>query len=351
MGIELLSQQFIGLKKETVRNTAESTPNLTLKVDSNSVQQKTEFTKEEIIYGDRDNNYDEYANKSFLEGEISGHINNKDIGSLLFFVLGQVTSTQIASSTAYTHTFVRTKSNTLLPTFTLFYKYGDAGIYKSSGCVIDELSLEIGEEESKFTATIKGIEEIEVTNSTEITAINSAITYSTPDPKLTFGNLVFTYADTVTALGVITNNTPGTGTVLNLTPGLKINIKNSVEYDMSSSATPAKYIRPLDTIAQKFEASMEFSGLIRSKTPKLLTVDAVPKAFEVMLVNVGASNVGSSSVKPELRFRVSQAIAKTEIDTSLNEALAYSINLDNLINTPTEGTSISVRLINTTASY
>jgi hypothetical protein len=351
MAVELLSQQFVGLKKETVRNTAELTPNLTLKVDSNTVQQKTEFTLEEIIYGDRDNNYDEYANKSFLEGEISGHINSKDIGSFLFFALGQVASTQISTSTAYTHTFTRVKSNTLLPTFTLFYKYGDAGMFKSRGCVIDELSLEIGEEESKFTATIKGIEELEVTDVTGIAAINSAIAYSTPDPKLTFGNLVFTYADSVTALGAVTNNTSGTGTVLNLRPGLKINIKNNVEYDMSSSATPAKYIRPLDTIAQKFEASMEFSGLIRSKTPRTLTVDALPKAFEAMLVNVGAPNVGTSSVKPELRFRVSQATAKTEIDTSLNEALAYSINLDNLINTPAEGTSISVSLINTTTNY
>lgn len=350
MATQIGSQQYFGIKKETTPNTAELVPTLILGVDSNSLQNKSEYALEEIQYASRETNFDEYKTMQVAEGDISGTISNRDLGTLLYFATGSVTSTQISATTAYRHTFSR--SNDLqLPSFTAFYSRGDAGIYKTRGCVIDELELEIGESESKYTAKIKAIEEVEVTDNTEKTNISNAVVFTAPDSKFLFGNLVFTYNSTITALGAVTNGTAGTGTNLSLKPGLKISLKNNVVFDPSSSTTPSAYTKPLATEAHKAEASLEFSGIIKAKTPYSWTLDATKQAFEAMLVNVGSSNVGTSSVKPELRIRVASAIAKTEIDVPMTEALAYNIKLDNLLKTVSDGFSIQISIINTTTSY
>jgi hypothetical protein len=351
MSIQLFSQQFFGIKKEVVRNTAELVPNLILPVDTNTIQAQTEHTLDEIAYSNRDNNYDEYLNKLHVEGEITGHINNRDVGALIYYATGQVTSNQIATTGAYIHEFAPRDDDTQLPTFTAFYADGAKGVYKASGCAISELTLEFGENESKFTATVLGLVETKVTDGTELTNINTAVVYTAPVAKYTFGSLVATFNTTISALGAITNGTPATGTNLKLKPGLTLTINNNVELDLSSTTTNKVAILPIDTIAQKFQTSLSATGYVRDDVAYNWPRNNTKVATEFLLLNPSAPNIGTGTVKPELRIRLGASNINVEIDRPLNEGLTYNLELENAINNVADGQSAFLRVINGVVSY
>lgn len=349
MSLQLLSQQYCAIKLETVRNTAEIVPNIVLKISADDVQLVKETELDEIVRGNRDNNYDERFTKRTVEGKLTGKINNKDIGQFLRLAMGGY-STPVTTLGATTHTFrplnlVNGIPTVALPSFTLFHARGADGHFKARGCVIDELAITFGESESTFEASIKGLDEVKITNSGEITNILSSISYVPPDLKFNFGNIVVRHADTVAGLTA--------GTVLNVKPDVKLTIKNNVEYDMSSGANPNAELTNFDTYARKFEASLELSALVRTSTAVIREAFLAggKKSFQIDLQNQSGGVIGTSTLFRTLRFTIPSALIKSEYDLSLNEAIAMNINLENLINDVAVGYSFEVALINDVATY
>ncbi len=350
---ELGSQQWFAIKFESVRNTAELVPNIVLKVTMNTLNVNKPREIDEIQYGTRDNVYDEYTPKSSVEGEVEGKINIKDIGYFLKGAIGQPTSVQTATTGAYTHTFlpqnlISGSASTQLPSFTAFYPNAKAGIYKSYGCVFDELEIEIGETEAKIKGKIKAIDQVKVTNGTEITNIKAAITYSaTIDFKMKFSHLIAKYAATTSGLAASTN-------FLGLKASLKISIKNNVEFDWSSSAVSGAQQLPFDTIAKQFKASIDTGGLIvRDSTILDFFLADTFQAYEFTLDSQGGGGavIGTSSLYPLIRVRVSKALLVADIDRPLDDVLAYNLSIPNLVNSATDGWSFQVVVQNNVVSY
>jgi len=349
MSLQLSSQQYCAISLETVRNTAEMVPNIILKISEDSVQLSKETELDEIVQGDRDNNYDEVFTKRMVGGNLIGKISNKDIGQFLRLAMGGY-PTPVTALGATTHTFRRTNlisgvPTVALPTFTLFHSKGADGHSKCRGCVIDELKITFGESESNFEASVKGLDELSVTVAGEITNILAAIVYTAPDIKFNFGNIVVRHAVNVAGLPA--------GTVLNVKPDVAITIKNNVEYDMSSGSAPNIELTNFDTFARKFEASIEISAFVRTSTGVLRQafLNGEKRAFQIELQNQSGGVIGTSALFRTLRFTVPSALVRSEYDSSLNEAIAMNINLENLINDVSVGYSFEATLINDVATY
>lgn len=349
--MQLKSQQFCAIKWETVRNTAELVPDVVLKVSDDTVMLVKDFDLDEIVYGNRDNNWEKRSTSRRVEGSITGRINTRDIGHLLKGTMAQPTSVTALGAT--THTFrplnlVSGTASVQLPTFTLFHSRGAQGIYKARGCVISELVLTIGETESTFEATIMGLDEVEVTNGTEITNIRSAIAYTAPDPKFTFGNVVVTQATTYAGIGA--------GTTLNVKPDITITINNNVSFDMSSQSTPNAELTNFDTYAGKFEASVEMSAFLRSTQKAYFdtfwsSANGQQRTIRIDLQNPAYGVLGTSALFNTLRFNIPYTLLNIASDGGLNDAMGVTITLDGLVNTSAQGFSLETVLINTVATY
>jgi hypothetical protein len=310
-----------------------------------------DFDLDEIVYGNRDNNWEKRSTARKVEGSLSGRINTKDIGYFLKLVMSQPTSNTALGAT--THTFrplnlISGIASTQLPTFTLFHSRGAQGIYKARGCVISEITITIGETESTFEATIMGLDELEVTNGTEITNIRAAISYSTPDPKLNFGNVVVRQATTYAGLGA--------GTVLNVKPDITITINNNVEFDKSSQSTPNAELTNFDTYAGKFEGSVELSYFVRSANKAYTdtfwnTASGQQRAIQIRIENQSYGVLGTSALFNSLTFNIPQTLANLASDGGLNDALAMTVTLDGLVNTAANGFSMEAIVTNTTTTY
>lgn len=352
MSIQLGSQQFAGAKFEAVRNTAELVPNIIFKLTENSLKLEKQNVADKIIMGNRDNTYNNRFTSKSVSGKIMGSINTKDIGFLLKMAMAQPTSSTALGAT--THTFkplnlTSGAANVKLPSFTFFWSDGAYGYYKANGCVIDTLSLTIGETETTFEAEIKGLNLVEVTNGTEKTNILSAITYSAPDPYLNFGNVVVKFASTFAGLSA--------GTVLNVKPDIKIDIKNNVEFDKSSSSAPYAEATNFDTLAKGFEASVELSFYDKTENKGLYdgflsSVDSSNvEAFEIKLENQSYGVLGTSTLFNSLTFQIPQALPVLEITRPIDGFIEVNLKMENLVNTPAQGFSIQSILTNTTATY
>jgi len=352
MSLQLGSQQFAAFKFETVRNTAELVPDIVFKISEDSVKLEKENVNDAIIYGNRDNNYENRFTKKSVKGKIKGIINTKDLGYLLKMAMAQPTSSTTLG--ASTHTFrplnlTAGVANLNLPSFTFFHSRGAFGIHKARGCAIDALTLTVGETETTFEADIMGLDETEVTNGTEITNIRAAISYSIPDPKLNFGNVVVKHASSFAGLVA--------GTVLNVRPDIKISIKNNIAFDLSSSSAPYAEATNFNTYAQKFEASVELSFFAKTSSKALFdafmsnTPSAQNRAFEIKLENQSYGVLGTSTLFNSITFQIPQALPICEIEQPMDGAISVNLKLENLINTPAQGYSIQAILTNLTANY
>jgi len=351
-GLGLGSQLYVGIKKEGTRLTAETVPAVTLKVESNNVAPKNEYDVDNIQYLDRQSTYDKRISKQWVEGEIVGRINNEDIGHLLFYAFGSGGYSASTASGATTHTYtpqnkISTAYSLSLPSFTLFHSRGSAGNYYTvNGCSVNSLQLEIGETESKFTLSIMGIDEVEVTNSTAQGNIDSALSYGDPEFKFNFGHLVAQHSTNVSGLSSPTS--------LSLQPGLTITINNNLKADYSSTTAPTQVLRPRDFYAGKFEASVSFKGFVRDAVIYDAFKEGQFKAYRFILdsQNAGGTELGTSSaLYPLVRITLPKATPEATFDTPLDEAISYSVELKDLMKTTSEAYAIQVVLQNESTTY
>lgn len=352
MSVQLGSQQLSGFRFETVRNTAELTPNVTLKLTECDFQLKRNPVADQVQMGTRDNVYNNRFTSREVEGKIKGMINTKDIGSLLKMSMSQPTSSTALGATTHTfrpHNQTSGVNNVNLPSFTFFYTEGAYGIYKVRGCVVDKITLTVGETETTFEADIKGLDLAEVTNGTEKTNIMSALVITEPDPILNFGNAVIKYADTFAGLSA--------GTVLEVLPDIKIEISNQTTYDKSSSSAPYAEATNFNVLAGNFESSVELSFYAKTGNKALFDsflsnlISGQEKAFEIKLENQSYGVLGTSTLFNSLTFQIPRALPVIETSTPTDSYIQATIKLEKLRNAPAQGFSIQSILTNTTASY
>lgn len=352
MSVQLGSQQLSGFRFETVRNTAELTPNITLKLTECDFNLDPGATEDKIQYGSRDNIFNTRYTKREVSGKIKGMINTKDIGFLLKMAMAQPTSVTALGATTHTfrpHNQTGGVNNVNLPSFTYFYTKGAFGIFKARGCVVDKITLTVGETETTFEADIKALDLVEVTNGTEKTNIMSALVITEPDPILNFGNVVVKYADTFAGLSA--------GTILNVLPDIKIEINNMAKYDSSSSSAPLAVATNFNVGAGGFESSVELSFYAKTENKPLFDaflsnlITNQEKAFEIKLENQSYGVLGTSTLFNSLTFQIPRALPVMEISTPIDDYIQATIKLEKLRNPPAQGFSIQSILTNTTATY
>lgn len=344
MTIQIGSQQFLGMKKEAVRNTAELTPDTTLKVESNTIQPSNEYEDDMIQFGHRDGgNYDRRISKQTVGGEIKGRISNEYIGNLIHAALGNTTSVEEASSGAFKHTSTA-QTSVELPTYTMFFSRGEAGVFAVRGCVFNELSIEFGETESNFTAQIMGLDEDKLAGAAK-TNVESAIAYTEAGFKYCFGMGTITTADTIALLG--------SGTEVKVKPGITININNNVEYDVSTG-NQGQYLKPSDTYAKLAQVTASFDSITRDSAIYDTFMDGSKKAVEIKFdsENNGGVELGTSSgLYPLLRFRLAKVVLTSTFDVPLEDVISYSVDTGTAIFDTTNGFSAEVYVQNEEASY
>jgi len=352
------SQLYFAIKKESVVGTAELVPNVTLPINSNGLNVVRNRQQDSIAFGSRDALYDDYATDSHVEGEVTGRIRNDYIGNLLALALS-VTSAQEGVTGAYKHIGIPYNLSggncTTEPvTFTAFYSdhCSDAN-YTVNGCVISELKLTIGVEESTFSATIMGRVRTKVTG-TPLTNIKAALAYTDPTKVFLWSHLVVKSAPIVagqTAAAALAAST----TYINLQPSLTLTIKNNAYVDNASASTVSTEKTPYSILFGKFEFAVETGGtIVRDDTLDGIFSNDTAQHYEFLVNQQGAGGAElgtASTLYPLLRFRVSSAKIELEVDRPVDDKVIYSLAMPNCVNRALDGKSVEAYFQNTTASY
>lgn len=131
----------IGIGKEAVRGTAETTAGFYLPKVSLSIDDGIDQVVDESTIGVIEGSANASVVGKFAEGEIEGNVYDKSIGVLLQSALGTVNTTGPAETTVYTHTFSVAQS-AQHQSLTLFLNDPNQD-YKYALAMITSLSLDI----------------------------------------------------------------------------------------------------------------------------------------------------------------------------------------------------------------
>lgn len=344
-----MSSNYIGFKKETVRLTAETVPDFATFPLTVNVNFNKEMEKDETINGSSDNTTDEYTKLASVEGEISGTIYTDQIG---WFIDNVMDGVEVTVGTGKKITYKPSKTNYQPPTFTIFYSRNTVANlhYKASGCAIDEISFEIGDTKTTYTAKIKGLVETQVTDSGEITNIKNAVVPATsPTVRLRYsgasaGSIAMVNGTSATT----TLDTMTLANCLPVHPPIKITIKTNLEHDISvCGATNSLYKTPRDVFRGKFECSVETGGMYTVDNTiysEFLNDTAKHYRFKLDSENAGGTAV-DTGIYPKLQFDVSKAIPVVSSDTPTNGKVMWQMSLPTCQWRAEDGGSLTVTLI------
>jgi hypothetical protein len=141
----------IGIAKEAVRGTAETSAAFYLPKLSLSIDDGVEQVEDESSIGIIEDSTGSSVTGKFAEGEIEGHIHDKSFGLLLLAALGTVNTSGPAETSVYTHTFTMLQS-AQHPSLTLFVDDPNQD-YKYALGMLQSLNIDIAVGQfAKYTA-------------------------------------------------------------------------------------------------------------------------------------------------------------------------------------------------------
>lgn len=303
MSVKLGRQIPVGFGKETTRLTALSAATFWAPYTEFDLQKRQEFDDNNSAAGVRESMFDRRVEHEFVEGNIGGFIDTDSVAWLNFFLFGQVSNVQEATSGAYKGTFL-SLNNVQLPTATFFYsRPGTVGNLRARGVSVNSLELSVeAKGQATFTAGLIGLEE-----TTDPGTPTPAIT--APTRRLQSRHFKLFTATTVAGLGA------GTEVILR---SASLNMQNNNALDEALGN-----LNPVDNFGQNFTAELQMSGVLKTAAFETLRNTGTKSAFRLQGEDTAAASLGTSALKPMLRYEIAPSLVEVTYSQSLDEVVMF----------------------------
>lgn len=325
---QLLRQQYLGYKKEAVRNTAETSASVWLPVAEFDLQPQQDYFVDDSQFGRRESVFGKFLQHSHLAGKLKGYQDADYLGYWLSLAMGKVASVTALGATTHTFTVFNTDAGNVkslsLPTASLFYSRGEEGKFIGKGINVDKLTLDYGENEATFEADIMGISE-----ALDGGSPNPA--YTTPSKYLMTRHVIAKSAATIAGLSAGT-----TEPIRNL----KIAFTNNVKPDWSVNGTEFPY----DYLAHEFSAEISFTQVVRLPDLRNYANNSTKRAWQFTMENAAAGVLGTSALFPKLTITVAPSQVAVTTGMSLNDEITVDVTLSDITFDTTAGYAIQAVL-------
>lgn len=314
----------IGIAKESVRGTAETTASFWLPKLSLTMDDMVEQVVDESSIGVIEDSPNAAVVGKFATGELEGNIADNSFGLLLLAALGSVSTSGPSQSTVYTHTF-SVQEDAQHDSLTLFLDDPNQD-YKFALGMIDSLELDFAVGQfAKFTAGFRA-------------KVGATATLT---PSYTLGNnflpqhITLGYATTLAGLSSATS--------VNV-KSVKLTVNNNVEDDRKLGSVDAA-----DILNKQFSVEGELELVFDAETFKTQMLADTALALRIRLTNT-AVTIGSS-LNPQLTIDIAKAKFSEFEKTYENDEIVTATVKFKAFYSASDSKMITFELINTTTSY
>jgi hypothetical protein len=300
-------QDNFGYAKETTRLTPATTATNWFPYTSLDLQPVNEYFEDNSAIGTRVSLIGQELAAQSVEGSIEGKIDLDTVGYYLFHTLGAVTSVSALGAT--THTFPGTAgfNNIQIPSFTAFYQRSDIGWLKANSCIIKDFEITASTgTDANIKASVIGISEGAATSQSP--AYTDVVNYI-------FGRFAgLKFATTYAGLSA--------GTVLD-TKSVTVKINNNSDYDWALGS-----LNPVDVLAKQLEFELSFSAMVKTTNFDAQFKNGTKLAFRVDFTNPSAPVIGTSLLKPLLRFDTAPSIVDISYSRDIDDFTMFDATVD-----------------------
>lgn len=295
-----------GLAKETTRMTGQTSPTVFLPYSSIETNPMNKYQASNEAIGVRHNLTNNELLNQWQEGKLDGMLNTDTIGYLMSFLFGSISSVQTGTTGAYTHTFT-VNNNVQLPSFSAFYQRGDVGWLRARGACLEDIDISSDmSNDAKYTSAIKAIQE-------ENVSAQTAVYTDTKSHNLLSRHCTVRYATTVSGLSA--------GTTFDVQK-VNIKMKNNLHVDFALG-TPYG----VDIFAKQNEPEITFTAVLKSNVFDTLFKTGGKLAMSFEWQNFLAVSLGTSTLKPLLRFEVAPSIIEIKNKTGINDIISFDATI------------------------
>lgn len=315
----------VGIKKEAVRGTAETSATFYLPKLSLSIDDTVEQVVNESSYGVIEDATDSVVVGKGADAEIEGNIYSESFGLLLLSALGAVSTSGPSQTTVYTHTFTVGQS-AQHPSLTLFQEDANQD-YSYANAMMTKLEIDISLGQfAKYNAEFRA-------------KVGSAVTL-TPSYATNESNFLPQHGSVKLATDVS-----------GLTAASAINIR-SVKLTIDKGAEDDRKLGsldPADILNKEFKVEGSIELVFNDNTFKTDMLADTAKAMRIRLTNSDVT-IGSS-MNPQLTIDVTKAkFSNFKRNYSNGDIVTATVDFKALYK-PTESDMIEMQLINLTSSY
>jgi hypothetical protein len=317
-------QADIGIKKESVRGTAESTATYYLPKISMSLDDGIEQVIDESSIGVIEDATNASIVAKFAEGELEGNIQDSSFGLLLLNALGAVSTSGPSQTTVYTHTF-SVGQDAQHDALTLFLDDGNQD-YKFALAMIESLGIDISLGQfAKFNASFRSKKGETATLSPSYAAANIFL------PQ--HGTL-----KTATNLAGL-----GAASTIDIR-SVKLEIMKNLEEDRKLGSLDA-----VDILNKQFACEGSIELVFNDNTFKTDMLADTAKAMRIRLTNTDVT-IGSS-LNPQLTIDLAKVkFSNFQKNYSNDDIVTATVDFKGFYSLA-DTSMITMELINTTASY
>ncbi len=326
-------QLAVGFAKEGTRNTAQTTAAWWLPVISFDDNVKNEPYIDNSNFGVLDEVLSTEIQYQDFESKLEFKLDANNLTNILYYFFGQLTPTTALGAT----TWVGTNLNNAQPlAFTLFFQNGvdtsgTLNWYKVNGCQIKDLEIKA---EAGGDATCS----ITITGLARTAASTQTVSYTAPSMYLYGKHFAISYATTVSGLSSPTAFD---------TRSFSLKLSNETVDDKALGS-----LTPVDEIKAKFKTEFKFSYLPKTAVGNTLETNSftgIKQAFQIVGLRSESSVIGTSTLKPTLKFiwgvgRM-DTMTKTDKDAPAIVDATFMPQLDTVA-----GYTVQATLINSTSA-
>jgi hypothetical protein len=314
----------VGVAKESVRGTAETSATFWLPKLSMSVDDMIEQAVDESSIGVIEDSTGASVIVKRAEGEIEGNISDKSFGLLLLSALGGVSTTGPSQTTVYTHAFSVGQS-AQHQSLTIFQDDPNQD-YKYANGVIDSLDIDasIGNF-AKYKAGFRAKQGATATLTPSYTAENIFLPHH--------GSL-----KTASALAGL-----GAASAIDIR-SVKLSIKANAEDDIKLGS-----IAPADILNKQFSCEGTIELVYNDETFKTDMLADTAKAMRIRLSNTDVT-IGSS-LNPQITIDLAKVKFSNFSRNYSNDDIVVATVDFKAFYSMTDSKMVTVELVNTTTSY
>lgn len=314
----------IGVAKEAVRGTAESTADFWLPKVTMSYDDGIEQVIDESSHGVIEDSPGAAVTGKYAMGEIEGHIFDESFGLILLATLGAVSTGSAEETTVYPHTFTVGQS-AQHPSLTVFLDDGNQD-YKYALAMIERLEMEFATGQfARYTAGFRS----KVGDTATLTPSYSAENHFLPQ------HITVEYANDISGLASPTSATVRTA---------RLTIEKNIEDDRRLGS-----LDQVDILNKQFQVEGEMELVFDAQTFKTEMLADTQKALRIRLTNTDVT-IGLT-LNPRLTIDLAKVkFTSFEKNYANDEIVTATVNFKAFYNT-SETSMIEIELKNEHASY